>query len=230
MQEEGTPVAMTLYRGDWHQGVIGILASRIKDRLHRPTIVFADGDAGEIKGSARSIPGLHIRDALDTVASRYPGLVSKFGGHAMAAGLTLEEDAFERFRDAFEAEVECLLEDVDLDAVLHTDGELDATDFSLPLARQLRYAGPWGQHFPEPVFDGEFLVVHQRLVGDKHLKLVLQHPADPGQMLDAIAFNIDTQSWPDNACERVRLAYKLDSNEYRGRESVQLLVELIEPA
>lgn len=221
------PSALSLYDERWHQGVVGILASRIKEHLHRPTIAFANGEPGEIKGSARSIPGLHIRDALDRVATRYPGLVRKFGGHAMAAGLSIADVDFERFRDAFEAEVECLLEGVALDAIVETDGELQAQDLTLPLARALRYAGPWGQHFPEPLFDGEFSVVHQRLVGERHLKLVLCHPQQPDQLVDAIAFNIDPQTWPDPAVERVLIAYKLDSNEYRGRENLQLLVEVI---
>jgi single-stranded-DNA-specific exonuclease len=223
------PAALCLFDENWHQGVVGILASRIKERLHRPTIAFARGEAGEIKGSARSIPGLHIRDALDRVATRYPGLVKKFGGHAMAAGLSLADTDFERFRDAFEAEVECLLEGVELDAIVESDGELCPDDLTLPLARTLRYAGPWGQHFPEPLFDGEFLLVHQRLVGERHLKLVLAHPDRPEQLLDAIAFNIDLEAWPNPAVERVLIAYRLDSNEFRGRESVQLLVEVIEP-
>jgi len=223
------PAALCLFEKNWHQGVVGILASRIKEHMHRPTIAFAKGEEGELKGSARSIPGLHIRDALDRVATRYPGLVKKFGGHAMAAGLSLADTDFERFRDAFEAEVECLLEGVELDAVVDTDGELLPENLCLPLARVLRYAGPWGQHFPEPLFDGEFLVVHQRLVGERHLKLVLSHPKAPATLLDAIAFNVDLDLWPNQTVERVVIAYRLDSNEFRGRESVQLLVEVINP-
>ncbi|GHD07559.1 single-stranded-DNA-specific exonuclease RecJ [Halioglobus japonicus] len=227
LAEEGVPVAMTLYQGDWHQGVIGILASRIKDRLHRPTIAFANGDAGEIKGSARSIAGIHIRDILDAVATRHPGMILKFGGHAMAAGLTIPADAYEAFNAAFVAEVERHAEDVHLQAVIESDGELQRDDFDLTLAEVLRYAGPWGQHFPEPVFDGEFRIVHQRLVGEKHLKLVLS-PAGSAQLIDAIAFNIDLDTWPDETVQDVRLAYRLDVNEFRGRKSVQLMVDYIE--
>jgi single-stranded-DNA-specific exonuclease len=223
------PSALCLYDKRWHQGVVGILAARIKERVHRPTIAFADGENGELKGSARSIPGLHIRDALDLVATRYPGLVSKFGGHAMAAGLSLEESNFERFRDLFESEVERLLEGVELDAVVESDGELDITHFNLPLAQELRYAGPWGQLFPEPQFDGVFSIVQQRLVGERHLKLVLSPPGDPQLLLDAIAFNVDLDVWPSETIERVNLAYRLDSNEFRGRESLQLMVEYLEP-
>ena len=207
---------------------MGILASRIKERMHRPVIAFADGDAGELKGSARSIPGLHIRDALDTVATRYPGLIRKFGGHAMAAGLSMPLANLARFRDLFESEVERLLDSADLEAIVDSDGELAPVDFRLSLARELRYAGPWGQHFPEPLFDGVFTVLQQRLVGERHLKLVLQHPLAPKLALDAIAFNIDSELWPNNSVERVKIAYRLDSNLFRGQESLQLLVEYLE--
>ena len=220
---------MTLYQPGWHQGVIGILASRIKDRLHRPTIAFADGDPGQIKGSARSIPGIHIRDILDAVACRHPGLISKFGGHAMAAGLSLARADYERFAEAFVAEVERHAEDVQLQAVIESDGELVESDFALELAEQLRLAGPWGQHFPEPVFDGRFQVVSQRLVAERHLKMVL-FPASGSVLLDAIAFNIDPEVWPDQTVEQVQIAYRLDVNDYRGQRSLQLLVEHIEPA
>ena len=218
------PVAMTLYQSGWHQGVIGILASRIKDRLHRPTIAFADGDSGELKGSARSIPGIHIRDILDAVATRHPGLVTRFGGHAMAAGLTLPRVAYEDFSTAFVAEVARHAQDVELQAVIESDGELLAEDFRLDLATELRFAGPWGQHFPEPIFDGCFSVVSQRLVGEKHLKLVLS-PLGDETLLDAIAFNVDLQIWPDASAEQVEIAYRLDVNEFRGKRSVQLMVE-----
>lgn len=221
---EAPPVAMTLYRSGWHQGVIGILASRIKDRLHRPTIAFADGDPGQIKGSARSINGIHIRDILDAVAVRHPGLISKFGGHAMAAGLSLAREDYAAFSRAFVAEVERHAEDVELQAVIASDGELAEDEFDLELASALRFAGPWGQHFPEPVFDGIFRIVSQRLVGEKHLKLVL-FPAGGSVLLDAIAFNVDLESWPDQSIEQVEIAYRLDVNEYRGKRSVQLVIE-----
>ncbi|MEP5763085.1 MAG: single-stranded-DNA-specific exonuclease RecJ [Halieaceae bacterium] len=223
-----TPNSICLYEPGWHQGVVGILASRIKDRLHRPAIAFADGDGGGIKGSARSIPGLHIRDVLDRVATCNPGLVSKFGGHAMAAGLSLRADDFERFRQAFDAEVSLWLDDVELQSIVESDGELGGADLDLLLARELRYAAPWGQHFPEPVFDGEFDLVHQRIVGERHLKLVLSHPDNPAEMLDAIAFNVDLEQWPDPAIEKVRLAYRLDCNYFRGQERLQLMVEVLE--
>ena len=222
------PVAMTLYQSGWHQGVIGILASRIKDRLHRPVIAFADGDAGEIKGSARSIPGIHIRDILDAVATRHPGLISKFGGHAMAAGMTLPLDAYDDFTAAFTAEVARHAQDIELQAVIESDGELSDAELHLDLATQLRYAGPWGQHFPEPVFDGRFNIVSQRLVGEKHLKLVLAVTGSQ-QIIDAIAFNVDLDIWPEQSVARVDIAYRLDVNEFRGQRSVQLMIEHLVP-
>ena len=228
VQEAEPPVAMTLYQPGWHQGVIGILASRIKDRIHRPTIAFADGDPGQIKGSARSIPGIHIRDILDAVAVRHPGLISKFGGHAMAAGLSLARQDYEAFSRAFVEEVARHAEDVELQAVLDSDGELAEAEFQLELATALRFAGPWGQHFPEPVFDGVFQIVSQRLVGEKHLKLVL-FPTSGSVLLDAIAFNVDLAVWPDPSIAQVEIAYRLDVNEYRGQRSVQLMVEHIVP-
>jgi single-stranded-DNA-specific exonuclease len=219
---------MTLYQSGWHQGVIGILASRIKDRLHRPTIAFADGDGGELKGSARSIPGIHIRDILDAVAARHPGLVTRFGGHAMAAGLTLQRVNYEAFAEAFAAEVERHAQDVHLQALIESDGELSPADFEMDLAMQLRLAGPWGQHFPEPIFDGRFTVLQQRLVGERHLKLVLSPPGS-SQLLDAIAFNIDPSRWPDPSVEEVEIAYRLDVNDFRGQQSLQLVIEQLQP-
>jgi single-stranded-DNA-specific exonuclease len=224
------PWGLCLYDARWHQGVIGILASRIKDRHHRPVIVFADTDDGtSIKGSARSIPGLHIRDALDAVAARHPNLLHKFGGHAMAAGMSLDKNDFTAFATAFDAEVRRQLSGDDLQAVVLSDGGLNEAEFDLALAHQLRAAGPWGQHFPEPLFDGEFTLVQQRIVGDKHLKLVLAHENNNQTVLDAIAFNVDLDVWPSPSTTRVRAAFKLDVNEYRGRQSLQLLVDYLEP-
>ncbi|MCV6603971.1 MAG: single-stranded-DNA-specific exonuclease RecJ [Porticoccaceae bacterium] len=227
LDEDGLPWGVCLYNPDWHQGVVGLLASRIKEKVHRPVIAFADEGEGHIKGSARSIPGLHIRDALDAVAARYPGLLSKFGGHAMAAGMSLPLEKLEDFSAAFDDEVRRQLCDDDLQAVLHSDGEMEPADFNLQQIEQLRDAGPWGQHFPEPVFDGEFRLVQQRIVGDKHLKLVLAH--DSGEAIDAIAFNIDLNQWPAPQIQRVHCVFKPDINEWRGRRSVQLLVDQIVP-
>lgn len=225
---ESLPWGLCLFDENWHQGVIGILASRIKDRYHRPVIVFADSGDGQIKGSARSIAGLHIRDALDAVAARHPHLLQKFGGHAMAAGMSLARADFAAFSQAFDEEVRRQLRPEDMAAVMMSDGELQTNEFELTLVEQLRAAGPWGQHFPEPMFDGEFFLVQQRLVGEKHLKLVLAHDEARQQLIDAIAFNVDLQLWPNNDAKRVRLAYRLDINEYRGKQTVQLLVEYLE--
>ena len=231
MDDQGElPYGLCLFDQHWHQGVVGILASRIKDRYHRPVIAFAEADDGQsIKGSARSIPGLHIRDALDAVAAHHPELLSKFGGHAMAAGLSLRKDDYKAFSEAFDQEVRRQLSEEDLQAILHSDGELTAEDFSLPLAQSLRDGGPWGQHFPEPVFDGVFYLQQQRIVGQKHLKMLLLLQPKSQQVIDAIAFNVDVQAWPDDSVEQVRLVYKLDVNEFRGQQSVQLLVDYIEP-
>src|SRR5690554_74094 len=220
------PWGICLFDESWHQGVIGILASRIKERLHRPVITFALSNEQLIKGSARSIPGLHMRDALDMVAKRYPGLLVKFGGHAMAAGMTLVLERFTEFARAFDETVRTLLNEEDLSASIVTDGPLQAEEFSLETAQLIREAAPWGQHFPEPLFDGEFDLIEQRLVGSRHLKMVLREPSS-GQYLDGIAFNVDTRQWPRET-RRVRLAYKLDINLYRGKQSLQLLVDYLE--
>jgi single-stranded-DNA-specific exonuclease len=225
---EDLPFGLCLFEPDWHQGVIGILASRLKERYHRPTIAFADAGAGVLKGSARSVPGFHIRDALDAVAARHPGLISKFGGHAMAAGLSLPQEHFAAFAAAFDAEVRRQLVEDDLTGRLLSDGSLAVEEFHLELARALRNAGPWGQHFPEPLFHGIFQIVQQRVVGEKHLKLVLKTECG-GQTLDGIAFNVDREVWPNPTVRWVELAYKLDVNEYRGQESVQLMVAHIAP-
>jgi single-stranded-DNA-specific exonuclease len=228
MSVEDMPFGLCLFEADWHQGVIGILASRLKERYHRPAIAFADAGDGLLKGSARSVPGLHIRDALDAVAARHPGLISKFGGHAMAAGLSLPQENYGAFAAAFDAEVRRQLSEDDLTGRLLSDGQLGVEEFHLELAKALRHAGPWGQHFPEPLFHGVFQIVNQRVVGEKHLKLVLKTECG-GQTLDGIAFNVDRETWPNPNVRWVELAYKLDVNEYQGRESVQLLVAHLAP-
>lgn len=223
LPEQDMPFGLCLFEADWHQGVIGILASRLKERYHRPTIAFADAGEGMLKGSARSIAGFHIRDALDAVAARHPGLITKFGGHAMAAGLSLPQENFGAFAAAFDAEVRRQLHEEDLAGRLLSDGQLGAQEFHLELAKALRHAGPWGQHFPEPMFHGVFQLTQQRLVGERHLKMQLKSECGSVQ-LDAIAFNIDREQWPNASVRWVELAYKLDVNEFRGQESVQLLV------
>lgn len=222
------PMAISLYKDDWHQGVIGILASRIKERLHRPTIIFADSGNGTLKGSGRSIPGVHLRDVLDRVATGNPGLLSKFGGHAMAAGMSLDESRFSEFQQAFESAVSDCLGGQHPEAEILSDGPLEVEEFSLDNARLLSTLGPWGQAFPEPAFDGEFRILNQRIVGEKHLKLQVT-PADySGLALDAIAFNVDLDQWPDTGAQWVRMVYKLNVNEYRGEELLQLMVDYLE--
>ncbi|MBE3651549.1 single-stranded-DNA-specific exonuclease RecJ [Vibrio navarrensis] len=225
------PYGLALFQRDWHQGVIGILASRIKEKYHRPVIAFADGGDGLIKGSCRSVPGLHMRDALDLIDTQNPGLILKFGGHAMAAGLTIKEADFTRFSRLFDQAVKQELDEAALKGIILSDGELQPEQFSMHVAEMLRSAGPWGQGFPEPVFDGEFKLLHQKLVGEKHLKLMLE-PLFKGQptniMVDGIAFNVDLRRWPDASVKTVRLAYKLDINEFRGNQSLQLMVDHLE--
>ncbi len=228
---DALPIGLVLFQRDWHQGVIGILASRIKDQFHRPVIAFADGGDGLIKGSCRSIPGLHMRDTLDIVDKQHPGMILKFGGHAMAAGLTIAEKDLERFSQAFDRSVREELNESALKGVILSDGELLPEEFSMHTAQLLRDAGPWGQAFPEPLFDGEFKILHQKLVGEKHLKLMVEplfkgHPTNI--MLDAIKFNIDLRRWPDASVKTARMAFRLDINEFRGNQSLQLMIEHIE--
>ncbi len=221
------PIGLCLYNPEWHQGVIGILASRIKDIWHRPVIAFAQASETELKGSARSIPGLHIRDALDAVAARHPELIQKFGGHAMAAGLSIHASDYPAFQHAFDQEVRLHLDEGQLQGVIQTEGALASGDFVQETARLIANAGPWGQHFSEPLFDNAFTVVSQRVVGDNHLKLQLQ-PEESHLALDAIAFNqADVTITPG---QKIQAAYKLDINRFRGMESLQLVVEYFEPA
>jgi len=225
LEDKSMPAALCLFQPDWHQGVVGLLASRIKEKYHRPVVAFARGDNGELKGSSRSIPGLHIRDALDAVATQNPGLITKFGGHAMAAGLSLTEDKLAEFEQAFQQQVAELISEDDLQARLVTDGSLDAHQLSMHTAELLRDAGPWGQQFPEPCFQGDFHIVQQRIVGEKHLKLVLAPQNQPEIAIDAIWFNIDTARWPNPEAQTVHCVYRLDINEFRGVESLQLMVQ-----
>jgi len=228
LDDQQLPWGVCLYDDTWHQGVVGILASRIKEKYHRPVIAFAEVDEHTIKGSARSIAGLHIRDTLDRIATEHPAILSKFGGHAMAAGLSLAKCDYPAFCTAFDLAVKQQLTQDDLAEVRLTDGALAPSELTLAQAHQLRQLGPWGQAFPEPVFDGEFYVVSQRIVGSNHLKMVLSTTPQQQQLIDAIAFNIDAECWPDESVNNVRIVYTLDVNEFRGRESVQLIVNYIE--
>lgn len=217
------PRGLAIYHPQWHQGVVGILASRIKDRFQRPVIAFAPAGEGMLKGSGRSIAGLHMRDVLERLNTLHPGLIQKFGGHAMAAGLSLEERCFSEFQRQFASLVEQWLPEELLQDVIWTDGELTSEQMTLSTAEMLRTAGPWGQMFPEPVFDGEFRLLQQRLVGQRHLKVILE-PLTGGVLLDGIAFNIDPVCWPDNSVRDVRVVYKLDVNEFRGQRNLQLVI------
>lgn len=215
------PCGLCLFRPEWHQGVIGILAARVKERWHRPVIAFAEAGEGKLKGSARSVPGLHMRDTLEAVASRHPDLIERFGGHAMAAGLSLSAEAFEPFCVAFDQEVRRRLDPGLMRGEIWSDGELQATDLNLETATCLRFAGPWGQGFPEPLFDGKFPVLGSRLVGERHLRLDLGLPGQEGRV-QAIAFNAEDM---DLGGDCLHLAYRLDVNRYQGESRLQLIVE-----
>jgi single-stranded-DNA-specific exonuclease len=233
MQGQPLKAGLSMYNPAWHQGVVGLLASRIKERFHRPVVAFADanddGDHNsEIKGSARSIPGLHIRDVLDAITKKHTNLIPKFGGHAMAAGLSLKKSDFETFSRAFIDEVEICLTEKDLEKIIETDGGILADEMTLDSAEILRFASPWGQQFPQPIFDDEFDVLDWRIVGEKHLKFQLQHKTS-GCSIDAIAFNKNSDDLPDGG-RSIRAVYRMDVNEFRGKRNLQLIVEHIEAA
>ncbi|MEE3221380.1 MAG: single-stranded-DNA-specific exonuclease RecJ [Pseudomonadota bacterium] len=226
LDEGDIPSALVVYREDFHQGVIGIVAGRLKEKYLKPVIAFAHQDDEIIKGSARSIPGVHIRDVLDEVNTRYPGVIEKFGGHAMAAGLSLPVAKLQEFEQAFVDIARAHMAKLDGNHALLSDGDLSSKELCLPFAHLLRQAGPFGQGFESPLFDGEFALLDQRLVGQKHLKMVLK--SDGANEVDAIAFNVDLESWPNAMVKRVHVAYRLDINVFRGQETVQLIVEQIE--
>lgn len=218
-----------LYDETWHQGVVGLVASRVKDRVRRPVIAFALAEDETLRGSARSVPGIHIRDVLDAIAVREPDLISRFGGHAMAAGLTLERSSLDRFAQAFDAEVARWAARGSASDAVETDGELSVQEIALETAQALRAGGPWGQSFPEPSFDGVFTIRSSRVVGDRHLKMWVEVPRT-GRSFDAIAFNhIEERAafvLPEGS---VQLVYRLDVNEYQGERRLQLLVDHVLP-
>lgn len=220
------PYGISLYNADWHQGVIGILASRIKEKFNRPVIVFANDNEAVIKGSARSIKGLHIRDVLDRISTQHPGMIIKFGGHAMAAGLSMKKADFQTFEKTFNETVKQQADKEMLQGVIESDGELSGSEFSLPLAEAIRDAGPWGQGFVEPLFDGEFEVLDWRVVGEKHLKMELQ-AEDAERSISAIAFNVPSERMRESD-GYIRAAYRLDVNEFRNKKTAQLIVEYFE--
>lgn len=224
---ESLPDGLVVYDENFHQGVIGILAGRLKEKFNRPTIAFAkDGDE-LLKGSARSISGIHIRDCLEAIDKTNPGLILKFGGHAMAAGLSIEKNKLEAFHVEFCRALNTVCASANFDKTLLTDGELEAQDFNLAFTQMLLQSGPFGQGFEAPCFDNEFTLASQRIVGEKHLKLGLITP--DGQPIDAIAFNVDTALWPNQTAKKVRAVYSPDVNVFRDKTSLQLIVQHIEP-
>ena len=218
------PSCVCVYEVSWHQGIVGLIAARVRERCHRPVIAFARENDEYLKGSARSIPGVHIRDLLEAVSAVKPGLIEKFGGHAMAAGLSIAESGLEEFKQLAAQQMGRLYPEADFSGAIVTDGQLPGGAFNLNFARSLRDAGPWGSGFPEPLWSGEFSVVEQRTVGENHLKMRVR-PASGGDVIDAIAFN---QAGPSYRGV-VQLAFKLDVNEFRGVENPQLVVEQIAP-
>lgn len=222
------PLGLCVYQEHWHQGVVGLVASRVKEKIHRPVIAFAKVEDGVLKGSARSIVGLHIRDVLETIAIQRPDLISKFGGHSMAAGLSLEESCYDQFVDAFVEEVSKRITKSDVKGRFETDGELSSSEMSLEMAEMLAEAGPWGQGFPEPVFDGTFELASHRVVGTRHLKVVLKHHSSE-HYIDGIVFNADLDLWPDYNVRTVFVVYRLDINDFGGRRRMQVIVDYIRP-
>jgi single-stranded-DNA-specific exonuclease len=219
------PLGLCLFEESWHQGIVGLVASRVKDRVHRPVIAMARADDATLKGSARSVPGVHIRDVLDAMAAKHPGLIDKFGGHAMAAGVTIALEKYADFAAAFADEVAKWMTIDDAQGVVNSDGEVAPNDFSLKTARELREGGPWGQNFPEPLFDGCFMVLETRVLGERHLKLKVR--SDGGPVCEAIAFRYfdADDAEPIGVDQKVELAFRLDVNEYAGNERLQLIVE-----
>jgi len=222
--QQGIPKGVVVHQANWHEGVIGIVASRIKERFYRPVIAFADADNG-IKGSARSIPGLHMRDCLDLVSKRNPGLILKFGGHAMAAGLTIKTDGIEVFTEAFNDVLDEHFDHVDYEQTLLTDGELNRSELSLSVAEQLNMCFPWGQRFPEPVFEGVFDVHFVRVLNGGHIKWTFVF--EGGELIDAIYFNVKT---PEAflAASKLKLCYRLSVNEFRDNRTLQLMIDFAE--
>ena len=225
--KQSLPAGLTLFDAVWHQGVIGILAARIRERCHRPVIAFAADTADDLKGSARSIPGVHIRDVLDAIATRNPGLITKFGGHAMAAGLSLPRDNLRYFQKAFDEEVSRLVDAEQLQGSVESDGELSSAELNLGLAQAIRRGGPWGQHFPEPQFDGCFRVKNHKVVAQRHLKLMLTPENASAPVFEAIAFN-QAEGADYARGDLVEIAYRLDINDYYGEERLQLVVQHVQ--
>ena len=222
------PNALVVHHPQWHQGIIGIVSARLKDKHYRPVICFASTEDGLLKGSGRSIEGIHLRDILDKLNERYPDILVSFGGHAMAAGLSIQEKDLDQFSAHFEALITKQLDLDVLEQIIETDGEIDNQDFNYSIAKQLKESGPWGEGFTEPTFDGDFIVHQQRLFAEKHLKLVLE-PKNGGPIIEGICFNVNLTQWPDNTIKIVKIVYQLDVNDFHGNQAVKLMIRHIWP-
>ncbi|MBI0006826.1 single-stranded-DNA-specific exonuclease RecJ [Gilliamella sp. W8126] len=227
-QQSSFPNLLVVYHPEWHQGIIGILSARLKDKHYRPVICFASTEEGILKGSGRSIAGIHLRDLLDELDQNHPDLLVSFGGHAMAVGLSIRENDLERFRKHFETLIDKRLNANTLEQIIETDGEVDSQDFNYAMAKQLKESGPWGEGFTEPTFDGDFIVHQQRLFAEKHLRLVLE-PKNGGPIIEGICFNINLTQWPDNTIKNVKIVYQLDVDDFRGNQTAKLMIRHIWP-
>ena len=227
-QQSSFPNLLVVYHPEWHQGIIGILSARLKDKHYRPVICFASTEEGILKGSGRSIAGIHLRDLLDELDQNHPDLLVSFGGHAMAVGLSIRENDLERFRKHFETLIDKRLNANTLEQIIETDGEVDSQDFNYAMAKQLKESGPWGEGFTEPTFDGDFIVHQQRLFAEKHLRLVLE-PKNGGPIIEGICFNVNLTQWPDNTIKNVKIIYQLDVDDFRGNQTAKLMIRHIWP-
>lgn len=227
-QQSSFPNLLVVYHPEWHQGIIGILSARLKDKHYRPVICFASTEEGILKGSGRSIAGIHLRDLLDELDQNHPDLLLSFGGHAMAVGLSIRENDLERFRKHFETLIDKRLNANTLEQIIETDGEIDSQDFNYAMAKQLKESGPWGEGFTEPTFDGDFIVHQQRLFAEKHLRLVLE-PKNGGPIIEGICFNVNLTQWPDNTIKNVKIVYQLDVDDFRGNQTAKLMIRHIWP-
>lgn len=227
-QQSSFPNLLVVYHPEWHQGIIGILSARLKDKHYRPVICFASTEEGILKGSGRSIAGIHLRDLLDELDQNHPDLLVSFGGHAMAVGLSIRENDLERFRKHFEILIDKRLNANTLEQIIETDGEIDSQDFNYAMAKQLKESGPWGEGFTEPTFDGDFIVHQQRLFAEKHLRLVLE-PKNGGPIIEGVCFNVNLTQWPDNTIKNVKIVYQLDVDDFRGNQTAKLMIRHIWP-
>ena len=227
-QQSSFPNLLVVYHPEWHQGIIGILSARLKDKHYRPVICFASTEEGILKGSGRSIAGIHLRDLLDELDQNHPDLLVSFGGHAMAVGLSIRENDLERFRKHFETLIDKRLNANTLEQIIETDGEIDSQDFNYAMAKQLKESGPWGEGFTEPTFDGDFIVHQQRLFAEKHLRLILE-PKNGGPIIEGVYFNVNLTQWPDNTIKNVKIVYQLDVDDFRGNQTAKLMIRHIWP-